>query len=161
MKSKKLCRSSLFQALVPLVAAILVAEGSSGAGAMTGACSGPLSSMSICLPAVEGDNPPSPTDACCAIIRNTDTGCLCNIVTAYTNSMGVNLHASLLLPKQCKKSIPPGYTCDGNSHSSTKTLASLKCLSKSYQPHQSLVFLAGYMVPSYVPPAANRKLMSA
>lgn len=100
--------------LVVLVAIILVAD---GVAAIAGPCSSSLNSLSVCLPAVEGENPPSPTDACCAVVRSTDTSCLCTIVTAYSNSMGVNMHASLLLPKECKKIVPAGHSCDGTMHS--------------------------------------------
>ncbi|KAG0618683.1 hypothetical protein M758_4G084600 [Ceratodon purpureus] len=106
--------ASKVQALAVLMAVVLVAEGwTSGVAATTGSCTSSMSSLAVCLPAIEGDNPPSPTDMCCAIVRATDTGCLCNLATEYSNAMGVNVRAALLLPKQCKHIIPAGYTCDG------------------------------------------------
>lgn len=83
------------------------------AAAAIPACAGTLSTLAPCLAAVEGENPPKPTDACCAVIRNTEPTCLCSVVTAYSNSMGVNVQSALLLPKECKRSVPAGYTCDG------------------------------------------------
>lgn len=84
--------------------------------AVPGCVSGQLSSLQACLPAVEGDNPPKPTEACCVAIRATDATCLCNIVMAYSNSMGVNYESAMLLPKLCKHTtVPGGLTCDGNS----------------------------------------------
>ena len=81
--------------------------------AIPGCMSSQLISLQACLPAVEGDNPPKPSEACCVAIRGTDTTCLCNIVTAYSNSVGVNYESAMLLPKLCKHAVPGGLTCDG------------------------------------------------
>lgn len=127
--------SSTVQALVALVSVIiLLADGQFCKVAALGPpspCSSTATSLSLCLPAVQGANPPFPTDECCAAVRTTDTGCLCNIVTEYSgiiSSMGVNVSAALLLPKNCKHVLPAGYNCDGNSHASTQLYySSLYC----------------------------------
>jgi hypothetical protein len=81
--------------------------------AIPGCMSSQLTSLQACLPAVEGDNPPKPSEACCVAIRGTDSTCLCNIVTAYSNSVGINYESAMLLPKLCKHTVPGGLTCDG------------------------------------------------
>jgi hypothetical protein len=110
--------TSRVQAWVALVAVILVADGCfSGVAATVGSCTSSMSSLA----AVEGDNPPLPTDECCAIVCTTDTGRLCNFVTEYSSAIGVNVPVALLLPKLRKHIIPAGYTCDGtNSHASSQ-----------------------------------------
>lgn len=115
-------RAKMLLALVSVI--ILVTEGVAAAGPPS-ACSSTASSLSLCLPAVQGEDPPFPTDACCYVVRTTDTGCLCNVVTQYSGAitaMGVNLSAALQLPKNCKHALPIGYSCDGNSHCSLLTV---------------------------------------
>lgn len=116
---------STVQALVALVSVIiLVVEGrfyKVAAAVSPNPCASSATSLSVCLPAVQGDNPPLPTDACCVAVRSTDAGCLCTIVAQYSSAisdMGVNVSAALLLPKNCKHVLPLGYHCDGNSHAS-------------------------------------------
>ncbi|XP_024390184.1 uncharacterized protein [Physcomitrium patens] len=123
--------ASKIHAVAALVTVILIADGLNGVAA-NGPCSNTLSSLSACMPAIEGENPQSPSVACCDVVRGSDASCLCSIVTTYANltdAMGINLRAALLLPKQCKRAVPSGFTC------------------------------GGYVIPPYA--SSNRKLMTA
>lgn len=112
---------STVQALLALVSVIaLVDEGhflKVAAAGPPNACSSSATSLSVCLPAVQGDSPPFRTDACCTVVRSNDTGCLCIIVSLYSgaiSSMNVNVSATLL-PQNCKLILPVGFNCDGNA----------------------------------------------
>ncbi|KAI9108503.1 hypothetical protein K1719_020387 [Acacia pycnantha] len=92
--------------------AILVVIGLLGGGAEgVVLCNTDTTKLSLCRPAVTGQHPPRPTEACCAVLRHADLACLCKYKSVLP-ALGIDPKKAVSLPTQCGRSTPP--QCKGN-----------------------------------------------
>ncbi|GLT57545.1 hypothetical protein SLA2020_305110 [Shorea laevis] len=91
----------MVQLLVAVLLTVLVGE----AEAVV-VCNVEMSKMELCRAAVTGSSAPLPTKKCCALVRQANFPCLCNLKSVLP-SLGINPRHALALPRKCNLVTPP------------------------------------------------------
>ncbi|XP_054796711.1 putative lipid-transfer protein DIR1 [Prosopis cineraria] len=69
-------------------------------------CNTDTTKLSLCRPAVTGQHPPPPTEACCAVARHADAACLCKYKSVLP-ALGIDPQKAIALSAKCGLTTPP------------------------------------------------------